>query len=500
MRTRRSILLYGGAALVAGAGAAGYRWWHRRPAPPRPQPKLPVVALSQLDHERVFDACIVGGGIAGAVLGAGLARAGLHTVLLECGLAPQEPMDERFGRPELFKSSGSIDYPLLATRVRTLGGTTSVWTGNCYRHLPPVFDDNPHAVDGAWPVSYAEMEPWYEMAEETLRVRSRGVSSFAPPRRSPLPPLRSFSGNPELEGLLRRADIEAERAPRSWVAHYREPVRALHDLLPDFAALSTSTLVTGAAVRRIEMRDDGTATAAVCSDLSGAAKRIRAQRFVIAAGAVESARLLLLSGIGARNDHVGRYFMEDVDFLFSGHIPGYSATRSEYTGSLQFFADAMRRGLGGIALQAVQSPDAPDRVRIGFGFSMEPSRENRVTLAADMRDPFGDPVVDLHLGFSEHDQRTIEAGNELVRDVFRRLGGVDLDKSPVVRFDHHHLGAARMSRTPESGVVDRDLRVHGTQNLYVASSGVFCTAGSGHPTLLLTAFCHRLGKTLTGSS
>ena len=61
---------------------------------------------------------------------------------------------------------------------------------------------------------------------------------------------------------------------------------------------------------------------------------------------------------------------------------------------------------------------------------------------------------------------------------------------------YHHMGTTRMSDRPEQGVVDRDCRVHGYANLYVAGSSVFPTAGWANPTLTILALAHRLGDHL----
>lgn len=63
-------------------------------------------------------------------------------------------------------------------------------------------------------------------------------------------------------------------------------------------------------------------------------------------------------------------------------------------------------------------------------------------------------------------------------------------------WDFHHMGATRMSADPKTGVVDADCRVHGTENLYVASSSVFSTAGFSNPTLTIVALALRLADHL----
>ncbi len=63
---------------------------------------------------------------------------------------------------------------------------------------------------------------------------------------------------------------------------------------------------------------------------------------------------------------------------------------------------------------------------------------------------------------------------------------------------NHHLGTTRMHDDPRQGVVDRDCRVHGIDNLYIAGSSVFPTAGTGTPTMMIIAMALRLADHLRG--
>ena len=102
------------------------------------------------------------------------------------------------------------------------------------------------------------------------------------------------------------------------------------------------------------------------------------------------------------------------------------------------------------------------------------------------------------------DRRTIRTvGMEAAKMMIRtgvgrvRLDDWVLDESdPHFGWGNHHLGGARMSKTPETGVVDANCRVHGTPNLYVAGSAVFPTAGHANPTLTITQFALRLADHL----
>jgi choline dehydrogenase-like flavoprotein len=68
--------------------------------------------------------------------------------------------------------------------------------------------------------------------------------------------------------------------------------------------------------------------------------------------------------------------------------------------------------------------------------------------------------------------------------------------SPRMIGGHHHMGTTRMSDDPRTGVVDRDCRVHGMANLFIAGSSVFPTGGSANPTLTIVALALRMADHL----
>ncbi|MFC1642340.1 GMC family oxidoreductase [Myxococcota bacterium] len=136
-----------------------------------------------------------------------------------------------------------------------------------------------------------------------------------------------------------------------------------------------------------------------------------------------------------------------------------------------------------------------------------PDPESRITLS-QARDPLGmrRPILNWHVGKRVHS--TIGRGLELLAGAFghARLGRVysflhAQDESrvgawPEFAGGYHHMGTTRMGSDPAHSVVDRDCRVHGMENLYIAGSSVFTTAGFSNPTLTLLALALRLAKHL----
>jgi choline dehydrogenase-like flavoprotein len=127
----------------------------------------------------------------------------------------------------------------------------------------------------------------------------------------------------------------------------------------------------------------------------------------------------------------------------------------------------------------------------------EPSPANRISLS-QQRDTFGNPGAQLTLDFTDVDRRTIAYTERLIWQLLAQFG---VTKARVVTgtlsWAHHHMGTCRMGDNPRTSVVDRDLRVHGTPNLYVAGSAPFVTSGVSNPTLTITALSLRLAEHLT---
>jgi choline dehydrogenase-like flavoprotein len=141
-------------------------------------------------------------------------------------------------------------------------------------------------------------------------------------------------------------------------------------------------------------------------------------------------------------------------------------------------------------------------VRLLTLFECAPHRDNRVALGA-ARDPFGRPVARLRWRIDESDLVSVTRTYQLLDAALRSagLGRVDLDRllagdARPLAFGKHHLGTMRMHRDPAHGVVDADARVHGVENLFVAGSSVFTTAGFANPTLTIVALSSRLAAYL----
>lgn len=504
--SRRTFLATGATALgILGVIGFGFRQYIGRFLNSLNSRQPEVAAFNALD-DTVYDVVIVGSGPAGAILGRDLVNKGVKTLILEAGPSLFNPDSSiQAHQLEVVRNSGSIDYPISSTRIRAVGGTSLIWTGRSPRLHPIDFENNAYTPQGAdWPFRYEDIERYYEQAERTLRVRGDTLSEMHAPRNSPLPLHTWFTeGIGEVEEVMQPVNLVWDFSPTSTgIANHNSGLQAMTDVLPDFTDSSYGTLVAGAALTNIVPDDDGNVDHLEVRDYTGQVHSVRGNRYVVACGGIDSAKLLLQSrsevypnGFGNGNDVVGRFFNEHYNITLQGQLPPDQVpSENQLARSHSFYQSFKEQGLGSIILSSRVQPDG--LVMVGATTEIYPHPDNRVTLAEDMPDGLGNPGLDLSFSFTEKDELTMEAVYELLEQILRDIGATDIEEVIVHQWAHHHYGTCRMGDDPETSVVDANLRVHSANNLYVLSSATFVTGGGSHPTLFIAALAHRLSEHL----
>jgi len=493
-------------------------------------PKNLTKDISILDSVGFFDVCIIGSGPSGTVLAKSLVDRGVRTLILESGGSLfRWFVDKKLRGLAAYTFSGDTNYPVVRTRARALGGTSNFWTGRCERLHPSDYENNPYTPDlNPWPIRYSEIAPYYEMAENILRVRGESPSEYMPPRKDgfPLPASTDISG---LRFLMAKAGVTVDQSPTATPTKGFRFYRAQKEILPGFLVSPHGFLVSGVTVTRLIPDSRRRISAVEARTLDGASKVVRARIFIVAGGGIESPRLLLLSrsevfpnGIGNSNDRVGRGFNEHAGVNFYGKIRHSLNTfypRHEIGRTHQFYDHFRGEGLGSVLPVFIQSWLFPNHLLIpkiskapkmlvslmgriirptlyiGSTIEMPPRDTNRVTLSEDTRDHFGDPLAHLNFSYADEDRKMLDCVRQLILKMFRKVGAQDVQEGEVT-WSRHHIGTCRMGDNPKTSVVDRNLRVHESPNLYVCGSEVFVTGGAVPPVLTIVALAHRLADHL----
>jgi glucose dehydrogenase len=484
-----------------------------------------------LDTAEPFDVCIIGSGPTGTIIGKSLVENGIRTVILEAGSSLFNWLtDPQIKQYADFESTGNADYPEKHTKASLLGGTSNFWTGRCERFHPSDLQPHPYTPpENPWPITYSDLDPYYEQAERIMRVRGNSQRShYAPPRKTPLP-LPQTKDISFLTTLLGNIGVEVDDSPTAIPSRSIRFFKVQKEILPSFVVSPNLVLVTSAIVRRLVSNADKVIVGAEVQSFTGEKRAVRARVYVLAAGGIGAPRLLMLSrsehhpnGIGNAYDRLGRGFNEHPAVNFYAQIPHQRKTvypLSKIARTHQFYSTYRSEGLGSIMPVFRQSWVLPHHnmplkiskiphnalaiaqrllyatFYIGVVIEMKISDSNRVTLSAKKKDPFGDPLARVHCDYADEDLALLERSRELARDLYAKVGARNIHEAQIT-FSRHLQGTCRMGDNPKTSVVDTDLRVHESPNLYVSGSEVFVTGGAMQPTLTIAAFAFRLAEHL----
>ncbi len=455
--------------------------------------------------------CVVGSGPAGMTAAVALAEKGFNVILVEAGGRHLTAESQAQFAGEIV---GDPYFNLSFARLRMFGGSSNHWGGYCMPLDYHDFEPHPHFPDTGWPISRKDLDAYLDDACEVLEIPNHFDEELVTPslvrtRLQFSPPVRF---NLKYDEFCRSSD------------HLRV---CLNSALVDFKLA------------------DQTIKSAVIKAADGREFSIDAECFVLCAGGIENSRLLLWmnQNNGGRlvreSRTLGRYWMEHPhvnvgDFIletgpefFRDGAPWgshqasfaltketqfdlgllnapmlideqpYEATKALIADLLCYAPDLGKRLMGLLGKNLVCGS------RVRSYWEQEPRFENRVALDSTKSDDLGIPRVRLHWKKTEADRRTIvgtatKFAREIANSELGRVRLVDwiLDDGPIAPQEQtgawHHMGGTRMSDSPNQGIVDRDLRVHGTQNLYVSGSSVFPSGGYANPTLTIVQLSLRL--------
>jgi choline dehydrogenase-like flavoprotein len=530
------------------------------------------------------EVCIIGAGASGAAAAKALAEAGVRVVALERGPWRRR---ESFGGDELANINRYNLWPdpiLNPRTVRTtaaemprrelfcpvpqmVGGGTVHWQGWLPRFTPSDFRLRTiaGAVEGTtladWPISYDELEPYYDRVEWAFGVSGLGgANRFEGPRSRPYPcppmPMTRYAEKfhkgcaalgwnsfPTPQAALSRPfNGRPATVIGAFAQQHGDPTgtrsSALNVFVPDALATGRFEVHPDCYVRELALDTTGRVRQAVYENADGTVAAQEAEVFLLACGAVETARLLLLSrsgrfprGLANGSDLVGR----NVTFheysaavgVFDDPIHAWAGGGYVSASSFQFYEHDAARGHvsgGHIAAAGVGIPlpinwrlpgaptwgEAAKRTdRETFNHSMAvamvlhdmPQHDNRVELDDSVVDAWGLPVARITLQPHPND---LAQGRFLIDrcgDILDAAGARRVTKVYAERVTgncSHQHGTVRMGNDPATSVLNRWCQAHEVENLFVVDGAPFPTATGANPTLTIMANAWRVAEHVIG--
>ena len=488
------------------------------------------------------DVLIVGSGIGGATLAAGLAGSGARVTILERGAQlPDSPaardtkaifVEGRYRPDETWRDgAGQAFNP---GNYYYVGGNSKFYGAVMLRYRERDFQALEHegGLSPAWPFPYATLEPWYGRAERLFQVRGAlGQDPTEPPHstgydHAPVPDEPAIAAARErlaAQGLHPfslplAVDIERwlRRAPTPWDAY---PDTRSGKLDAETAALATAlrspdvTLVTGAEARRLLLAPDGRQVEGVEYLQDGERRVLRAKTVVLAAGAVNSAALLLRSGdVANRSGVVGRYFMNHnctAMLAVDPRLPNDSVYQKTL-GINDFYFDDGRGGppLGNVQLLGkITAPIFRANLRWAPGFALSWLARHSVDwylMSEDLPHPDSRVRVDGDTIVLDWRRSNMAAHAKLVarmRELFRAAGyPIVLARPFDRRTPSHQCGTVRMGTDPATSALDPFCRAHDHPNLFVVDASFLPTSAAVNPALTIAAQALRVADHLASAA
>jgi choline dehydrogenase-like flavoprotein len=535
----------------------------------------------------MVDAVIVGAGAGGPIVAQELVRAGWRVVLLERGKwntpwdclkddlhnqrnpnlgNPFGPEDE--GNPRVvvgLDGKATVTAPYegpYSNNAACVGGGTLSYGAMAWRFTPTDFRmasqyGTPEGSTLAdWPITYDELEPYYEKAEWELGVSGDDSNNpFKGPRKKPLPmPPVSPQGREFeiLDKAARKIGLHPFHIPMlrnsvpyngrpacmrcRWCVGFACEVDAKNGtqntVIPVARKTGLLELRTECMTKEVMVDEHGRASGVRYFDREGHTWEQPARVVVVSGGAIESARLLLNSatskfpnGLGNRYDWVGRNLQGHTysgawgmfdEIVYDDIGPGATIAVSDFN-----HGNPGMRGGGALCNEFIRLPyqfvgaRPPEVPRWGQAYKdwvrqayrrtisvMGPTQEmpvfdSRIQLDPQVRDKYGIPVARISGPRHPH---TLEISNVQAKHAEDWLKAAGATKTWLklagkgTSGGQHQAGTCRMGNDPKTSVVDRDCRVHDLENVYVVDASVNVTNGGFNPVLTIMANAYRVGE------
>ena len=529
------------------------------------------------------DFLIIGCGASGSVIARELSRNGFSVVALEQGPwldRKQFTHDEYRVQAQNLLTNNPQKQPMTFRKTpndkavkqqavvygRMVGGGTVHFTANYWRFHEIDFIEatKKGTIAGTgfadWPITYADLEPYYTKAEWELGVSGQaGVSPFDPPRSKPypLPPMPVKSSGVLFEQAARKLGYHPFPAPVAVISQtYQGRLPCAHcgfcqgfgcemgakssplpTMVPQAVATGRCEIRPHSYVRKIELDAKGRAVGAVYIDQNGKENLQHAKAVIVASNGSETPRLLLLSksnrfpqGLANSSGLVGKYLMFNTDAIVQGTFehPLNEYKSIEVTRIMHDFYELDPKlgfyGGGGSGGRFLWSPisfaeaglppstpkwgsDYKKALQKNFNRTMMvmshgtslPVADNSISLDDAVKDAWGLPAMRVTYRDHPDDLKTAKFFNQRGLEILETAGAQERWEFPVEEqnLGYHLLGTCRMGNDPKSSVINSDHRTHDVANLFLCDGSSFVTSGRGQPTETIQALAFRASDRIT---
>ena len=523
-------------------------------------------------NKNALDFVIIGSGVAAAIVADGVLREKPDASIAVIEAGRRVPLKNRrkwwdfistgvnpyddYHDLEIEKENQSVgreSWTFRESRLMGRGGSTVHWGGWSLRFKEEDFELCTRTGRGAdWPISYADLEPYYEKAEITLGVSGQAEDSLgniSPARRSeyPLDPFPFVEADRPLIEAMRNAkeEIAFSHMP---MARFRKCMTTGTCRYCPFGARFTAAYMWDelesnddydlefferSPCQRLLLRGENETEVygvEVVSPSTGKTRVIEGAKFLVAAGSYESPKLLQRSvskcwsnGVGNNNDLVGRFLVshpflhvraklpsnanrwnQELDFptLMSRH---YDTPERQSKGKLFLFKDRSRPKVD-LASLMIEGKSKAEINRMSMGpmeIELQGFMEEFSLYGNRISDGKGINRMGLNqtkVDFSRADdfRYRADANLKIIENIVEMTGATIIKSALRSQRGDHAAATFRMGDSPATSVVDKDLRVHGVDNLWVCSNAVFPSGAAVNPTLTLAALATRLSDELVG--
>jgi choline dehydrogenase-like flavoprotein len=525
-------------------------------------------------NESAPDVLIIGAGPTGAVAAKRFIEAGMRVVVLEQGDWP-DYSKARANHPDFELTAGRnwsanpnrrqglADYPIedsdsdiSAVLYNAVGGGTVIYAAHWQRNMPSDF--RVRTLDGVaddWPLSYEDLQPYYERVESDFGVSGlEGDTAFPPGKGPPLPPAPLGSMGRRVARAHNRLGWHWWPAPNAIATRAYGPLRPCTqratcmwgcvegakgsvDLTHWPQNIKAGVrLITGARVRRLEVNSAGLVRGAEYVDRQGIIHFQPAGVTVLGASGIGTPRILLLSdsskfpnGLANSSGLVGRRLMMHpfgtVVGLFDEDMQSTHGLWGQHIHSLEFYETDASRGFVRGAKWGLQPTGGPLSMTRGYpwgdnpiwgadfhtnfrqrfarsamwGIICEdlPELENRVVLDPSLKDSDGVPAPKLLYRMSENSKRLLQFHLERARESLMAAGAHQVVVAPLIRETGWHLlGTTVMGHDPAASVVNAWGQAHDVPNLYIFDGSIWPTSSGMNPTATIAALALRCAEHL----